>query len=271
MIALWFALALGQDAPAAPIDPRINEEGLLEVIVVGEQDIKEAREAVVRDMEELGYRSKTRGDGTLVFKPPKSWMGRVRLSREGLVEFGRPVLALAGGSTAPVDQDPLSRDPQSGITPQLSLYVLPSKRKLSHVEVRVLDEVWPEIREYNDAIARKAFGETLYALPAHLDATWAEGTPLLGDTPLPTPAARKAAILDYWSGLPDSAQGNEASRTVETWLRAMLQGTPDAVTLEEQRAAEGRRPDGRRLGLVADPEPEPDPEGLAVPAVPAPE
>ena len=245
MIALLASLAFAQ-APAET------------VVVWGEPAIRQARSAIVRQMEELGYKAIDKPGGRVLFKPPRRWLGRVWLE-EGELRFLRPVVAwrTAEGVEWPtVDDAPFERTPAGTATSggtaaaagAASLWVLPSQRLLRPERERVERATADEREVYQETVRETAFRGRLMDLPDRLDALWADGTPLQPGTSLPDAAARKAAVLDHWATRADTREGDLVARAVAAWIRNTLQDTPDAVTPEEASAAEAASP-GRTLGL----------------------
>jgi len=244
----------------------LNEEGVYEVYVWGEDAMREAREALVSKMDRMGWRQTRRAaNGDLIFRGPARWTGAARVTQEGLISFTRPVVVyssfdLAEATISPErDQDPdgsgeaypgLGRDrPAAVLSPRL--LILPSKRKLAAAQGKVLTGIQPELTHYRAVLQETAFQETLYELPGRLDALWEQGVPLVGGEVLETPEARRAAALDYWATRADTPHGHQVCQEVELWLARTVQPSEHPVTRAEQDAANARRSDGRRLDLVS--------------------
>jgi hypothetical protein len=149
VIALLASLALGQEAP-------------LEIEVVGEVEIRDARSAVVRAAEEVGWDGVERR-GVVVLRPPASWMGRAKLTSDGELLFGRPVLALAAVEAQPVwspEENPNLATP-AGLTtgpgdfrgppaPTAGprFWFLPSRGRLDGAQQRLLTAIDDELTAY---------------------------------------------------------------------------------------------------------------------------
>lgn len=256
----WLVLAsalrvASAQAPApATLDAEDEAEIEIEINVYGERAIRQAREALLAQFADLGWRSRDRGDGSITLIGPSPWMGRAHLTRDGSIDFSRPAVAFQSAqlqeqtavTKAPEFQS-LSRDlPEQRPLPQLSLGV-PEKRKVKAAQARVLAEVQPSLLKYRDVIAGTQLQLDLQSLAEQLDALWADGTPLLGDEALPpNPGTRRRAILAYWATRTDSREGLAFSRAVEAWVENTLRETPDAPTEAELAESESVRADGRR-------------------------
>ena len=234
---------------------RQGEDGAFEVIVWGEQAIRSARQQVVDGMVERGWSPRYRAD-RIVFVPPRAWMGRAHLDREGVLSFGRPVVAVAGASARSLqgpydDFEALSRDRTSGAAiPQGTFWILPSRARLDPVQAEVAEAVEEELRTYRLVLQETRFQEALQALPGQLDALWEEGRPLEEGPALETPEARRRAVLDYWASRAATPHGHQTMAAVERWLLERVMPSAWPVTAEEQAAANARRDDGIALELI---------------------
>lgn len=231
---LLVAAALAEEpvvAEPAPADA-------YEIVVVGESAIRAARAELVRDFEGAGWRARERG-ADVVFRPPKPWMGRARLGREGTLVFGRPVVA-AGSTRVPETTyaTDLERNDVTGMRAETGFWLLPSTRLLERARAEALVAVGPSLQAYRDTYAGSRFDEGLQKLPARLDALWSEGAALGDGPPLATPGDRRAAVLELWATRADTPEGEAVRRAVEAWLGAVVQASPHPVTAEERRAAE---------------------------------
>lgn len=231
MAVVWatlVALALAQQpAPAPPVVAAAP----VEITVYGELEIRRARTAVTRQMEELGYRMRER-DGALIYLPPRRWLGRATFDREGVLAFKRPVVAF------PRDQETGPR-----------FVILPSDRILEAERERVREAVQDEVGAYVEVLRATAHRAHMDTLPDRLEELWTAGTPLQPGPELATPSDRRAAVLAYWATRADTPEGADTSAAVEAWLRAEVQTSEHPVSDSERADAEARRSDGRPLSL----------------------
>lgn len=247
---LLFALL----AAAAPVP---DDDGFSYTITVhGEPAIRQARWDAVIALKRLGWDPRQKDGGRTVFKPPRPWLGRAELDAEGNLSFRYPLVRFRSASLSPTQpMDPTESNPHLQRSPsghmrdggftlpagQAGLWIKPSHKILDGWYDRTRIAVEPQLR--NLAIARRdtAIAARLDEVIAQLDALWADGTPLVGGQPVPEPE-RTRAVLFFWATRADSFEGQQVTRTVETWLRNNVEPT------EEQRtAAEKLRQDGRRL------------------------
>jgi hypothetical protein len=230
-------------------------------------------------MKEFGYEVKGRDDdGGVVFKPPKSYLGRAFLSADGELSFGKKFIGTADrtADNAASQSIASSRDPRPTGTerpngqqppmgpvydssqqtgPQgtapftgsagIAVGFLPSKRKTRNTELAVREGVAGELDRYRRVVRGSAIRAIVWGLPARLDALWESGQPIYGDVVLPDRPARRAAVLDYWATRPDTEEGQLVCKTVEDWLLAVVQTSRDPLTDAEIAEATARRTDGR--------------------------
>jgi len=169
MLMLWLVLiaAWADDAP-----PETTSDAALEITVWGDHAIKQARSAIIREMEAMGYRPVDRPEGTVVFRPPQRWMGRVTLDVHGDLSFGRPVVAYKSAqlheSVHTVENPNLGDDPGGLSYPtdggygwtlpsgEAALWVLPARRLLAPIHKQVRERLAPRLRDYKDVVERTA-------------------------------------------------------------------------------------------------------------------
>ncbi len=276
MIAWLLTLALAQDA--APVDDRPPEipadatllpeptvdEGeaepvradgqpeFLEIVVVSPLAVSAARDAVIRAMTKVGWKSKRRRDGTVLFRGPEGWMGKAVLTGNGELEFNQPVLAFGGIKETEGNYD-ASRSSlngyQGGGTVGISTVPLPNKAIVLRAQQEIAEAVRDDVIAYRLTLQQRYFSAYVTDLPVRLDALWERGESLDGGPVVTEPAKRRAAVLEFWSSRTDTPEGRTVSRTLENWLRGVVMDSPHPVTPEEAAAAESRRVDGRKLDL----------------------
>jgi hypothetical protein len=239
------------EAQPEPGEPGAEEpEGVEEITVWGRLATEQAYDAIVRQMEDLGWRVVRREDDRIVMKGPRAWMGRAELDEDGNFSWGRPLMGFTTlpdeAWTPPADEPPDPRVAQPSVGAGPTVWILPSRRKLDLVRTAVVDATADEVQEYREVRARTLFEEQLQALPDRLDALWTQGTPLEGGgEPLPDPDARRRAVLAYWASRADTPEGRRAAAVIETWLAETVQTSPHPITAQER--ATYVRTDGRAL------------------------
>lgn len=249
-LLLWAALAQDPAADEAAADaPRDVVDGVEEVLVVGEHVVAEARAAVVRKLEGLGYKAKRERDGAVILRPPEAWMGKATLTPYGDLELATPFIAVEGpretGGEYNAFRD-INNDQQAGTVGVGTS--LPGPRQLDGVHAGIRAAVDADLVAWREAIRRRALGRQLEALPDRLDALWQQGVGL-DRTQLPDPAQRREALLEYWSSRTDTLEGRAVTRALEIFLREVVATSDHPFTAEEIARAEERREDGRRLDL----------------------
>lgn len=272
-LALLFLLASTNSSVADEFDG-VDES----IVVYGDFALGQARADIIRKIESLGYTAKTRGE-MVIFRPPKRWMGKVMLDRDGMLTFTRPFIAFSGsrlhgtsfdpgasvgiddaingsgalGSTIPIEDRAFSADAAVvDVVPEFGFWLLPSWTLLNPVHQRVRDAVQPELMQYRSVLWKRALEETVWLLVARLDALWDEGTALDRGPLLKSPQERKMAALDYWSTRASTDEGHEVCRVVEVFLREVVQYSDTPVSEAEWREVMSQREDGLTLDLGGD-------------------
>lgn len=248
-MTLLVAFLLWHPAMAEEPQPTIDEEPVEELVVWGEHQLRHARRQIAKTMEALGWKSRNR-DGDLVFVPPSSWMGRAHLHQDGTMTFGRPIVAYRTTSVAfDPEYDPdavMDRTDQVALAlgPKLTV---PSKNRLAPIRAEVLAAIEPGLQEYRAMLQANAFQAHLQEVPVMLDRLWREGVGLDGETGHTDYAARRQAVLDFWSSRTATKEGDATSHAVEVWLRQTVQRSDHPLTDQEIADAEAARPDSRKL------------------------
>lgn len=242
------------DASDEPEPEWVDGEGYEIIVHWGQAEIRQARAAVVRRLEDLGYEQlRTNGQDEIVFRPPKGWMGKVFLGRDGLVHFGTPVVGMFPAQDEVQQVGTSAADNTVGYSEGVGVkfWVLPAKRKLVPIRARVMGLIEPELLEYRQVIADTAFMERREQIPGELDALWENGTPLEGaEGSLATFEERRKVVLDYWASRPDSREGLMVAHDVEKWLENVVMHSEHPVTAEEQDQANQAAVHIRRLDLL---------------------
>jgi hypothetical protein len=250
----WVELQPAEAAPAPEAEraalPTVQDDHETVVLVVGEHVIAEARADVVRKLGILGWRGREARDGSFRFSGPEAWMGKARLYPSGDLVFSRVPLTISTPYFPNVQYDAFATIHGMPSGPQTTNVDVrsPSKAKVEAVQQEVQAAVQPEVAAYREALQRRALGALLSELPARLDRLWTDGVGL-DNQPLATPAARRAALLDYWGSRSDTPEGRAVMRVVESFLRNEVQASEHPLTAEEIEAAQLRRSDDRKLDL----------------------
>jgi hypothetical protein len=265
MIAMLLALAFAQSPPEdwtelAPQDPPVtatSDEIAFEMLIVGEHVVAARRAKVIRKMEELGYKARERRDGTVSFTPPETWMGRGRLWKTGELTFTMPAVSFDEAGPPAAQAPAVDTNMPPPIAGQAT-FNLPSPTAQRNLQANVRAEVAPLLEGYREALRLRGFGVYLETLPDRMSALWETGIGL-DQSPLATHHDRKIALLDFWATRTDTPEGRATSRTVEAFLRNVVQESEHPITPAEAAEAQSRRQDGRPLELTRAPESAPSP------------
>lgn len=235
-------------APVEDVAP-VEDEASEEIVVWGRLATEQARDAIVHQLEDLGWDVVRRDEGRTVLRGPRAWMGRAELDEDGAFSWTRPLM---GFTTLPPEAwaPPADEPPDPNLPPPLvgagpSFWILPSRTRLDEVRASVLAATQDEVDRYREVRRRTIFEEQLQTLPERLDRLWSDGEPLEPGPSLPDPAARRRVVLEHWASRADTPEGGRAAEVIGTWLAETVQTSPWPIT-DEERAAY-RRPDGRVL------------------------
>lgn len=279
---------VADDAPPADdeVDDAVDDtDGIepLEVIVYSELLVRQAREKLMQTAAAEGYTDVIRKKGrTILRHDAMPWKGEVVLYDSGRVEVKRQ----------PVRFEPALFDPDkplswiSCVIPILCLRTggqTVSKRRYRSYERNVMAAIEPEIRDWNEKISDLAIDRKVGTLGERLTALWEQGVPLEGDTPIPTPEGRKAALVAFWDSRTDNDWGVRVQQAVEAFVRAEVQTSAHPFTPDELARIDATRQSLRAFDVVRGPFPDalddaldeevpldeggglPTPEELAVP------
>lgn len=244
---LLTAFAQSDPDEATSDEPGVSEE----IIVYAEVRVQQAKEKVMRELEDLGYEKQLDKDGATVMRHSQAWKGEVWLHDDGWMRVKRQ----------PV-QYRVPKGPMGPITcilvPLACLKTggqMIGKRKFMAVETRVVGSIDPEVRDWGDRLADLAVDRKSEALPGKLERLWQQGIPIEPvpegepEVRLATFAERKAAILRFWETRTDNPWGERIRGTIEAFIRGEIQGTEHEFTDEELFAFNRRSRAGRALDL----------------------
>jgi hypothetical protein len=220
-------------APAAPTDPTedaIPVAGAENVLVVGDLEVKKARDELVLKLREEGYkRSERKGEYT-VFKPDVPWHPQVWLHDDGWLTLKRqpPRIHSPGHSFA--DQG----------SPLNYLWCVPTlmtacvsvggwtigERKYTAIKSDILDATRDDVQKLNDAVVRQHLGIRLYKdIPGDLDKLWRDATQ--------PPIVRRRMIFLYWDSRVDNDAGFAAKEAIKSFILGVVQPSAEPYSAAE--------------------------------------
>ncbi len=229
MIALALAAALAQEPD--------EDEAPEEVIVYGELLVEQARQAVVEELQELGYDAEVldRGDH-VVYRHAAPWQGEVVLYDDGWMRVKRQPLRVEGREVPWAREGTAVAWAGCLVYPWACLRIngaMIGERKWRGVENRTVDRIQPRVETWGDRVADLAVERKSNALPDLLQVLWDEGRPLEPGPVLGTHEARRRAILDYWASRTETVWGDHVRATVESFCRGVVQRSEFPFTVEE--------------------------------------
>lgn len=219
---LGLALAVAADEA----DEEVGEE----ITVYAEEQVRRAREKVVEELAHLGYDEHVEqvGDRT-VYRHAEPWKGEVVLHDDGWTVVRRQPLRVEGRQMPWTKADTPVAWAGCFLYPWLCVRVggtLVGEAKWRAVEGRAVDAIHDDVQAWGDRIADLATQRKVGDLPERLDALWSRGVPLEGDpAPLTSTAARREALMLYWSSRTDTAWGREVRDAVGAFCRGVVQSS----------------------------------------------
>lgn len=221
------------------------------IVIYGEREVQRLRSELDDVIQDGGYREgKRRGDET-IYRPEVPWKPTVVIQEEGLVTLKRsPVRWMAPGRR----DNPINQlwclPPFTPMCVRVGGQLV-ATAKLDAAKGRVMEGIHDPAEDWRQAIANQAtWTRVNQEVPALLEAAWSKGAPLEpGGPTLPTPAARRAAMLDLWATRADGPEGEMVAQVVADFLEHVVQAGPDPVTSDEQAQANVRAAGVRRLDL----------------------
>lgn len=240
------------DGGAGDADGAGVEEGrpAEQITVYGEREVQRRRNELARELKRLGYHEGRHHDGRTVYRPETPWFPEVVVFDDGFVVMRRspPTFGMPPGVSKWWDL-------ACPLVPHMCIHLggqLVSPRKLSQVKGKVLAGMRPALHAWQEAIVAHAIDERVNGeLPGLLDAVWHSGVPIEpDDPPLTTPAARRAAILDYWVTRTCTPAGAKVRSAVAEYLENEVQSSQFPVTAAELAQVNARDPCGDPLRLT---------------------
>ena len=244
---MWWSLflALGQDGSGSGTGsgsgaPAQSREQMVvtgkEQITVYDMRIAERREAIVKELRNLGYTQVKRKDGRAVFRSEVAWKPDVLLYDDGFMLMRRAPPRFEPPNAPGIWGGPL---PCLLILPCTHIGgVLVSRAKLEPQKSEVAIQTHDEVEAWRSAIVDDAMRERLsVGIPAMLDEIWLGGTGPDGES-LPTPEDRRKALLDFWATRAATPEGDEAREVTAAYIEQMVETSDTPCTDAEIAAAE---------------------------------
>lgn len=242
----------GEASPSGEAPPSGEAGDVGDELVVREEaviqeapEVARKRAEVYAALKQQGYRKgRDLGDRT-VFLPEEPWGPRVIVHDDGWVYLKRqpPRVHAPGRSFA--DQGHPAEYLLCILAPTSCLSLggwLVGERKLARQKGEVLDATRDEVRNLNDAVARRELGRRLNEdIPADLDAIW-------GRADLP-PEARRRLLYTYWDTRTEGPEGMAAREAVRAFLVGEVQQSDAPFTAAELDALNAARSSLRPLDL----------------------
>jgi hypothetical protein len=231
--------------PAPPPDPPPTEA--YEVVVYGELQVQKARAAVIQQLEDMGYDAQVIDRGNaVVYRHAAPWKGEVVLYDDGWAQVKRQPMYVIGAATPWAKRNTPLAWAGCVVWPYLCVRLggaLYGERKWRQVEDDSVYTIDPKVRNLSDRIADLATDRTVESLPDRLQALWDRGEPLGTGPALPTPAARRRAVFEYWASRTATPWGEEVREAVTAFCFGVIEASDDPFTAEELAEFRAQRPE----------------------------
>lgn len=207
-----------------------------EIVVFGEREIVKRRRALDRRIRAAGYRPGVKKDGRVVYRPEVAWKPTVVVYDDGFVILRRSRIRFEPWVRGRTKAVWLSCIPPFTLMCIKLGGRLVSPARLSAQKERTLRAMDRPLDDWQEAIASTATRERLdREIPDQLDSLWQDGTPMkLGvSTPHETPAARRQALLAFWSSRACTPEGAAAREVAALFLEYEVQSSPFPVSVDE--------------------------------------
>jgi hypothetical protein len=208
---------------SAPLPPPADEATEEIVVVAEDSDARLAR--IVERLSELGYG-----------EPVKRRNGRLHFPHQGL---HRPWVTLHPDGRVDVQEDGrvlVKKYPWLEDSPMEWRII--SKRKLKERRARVLEAIRGEVAEWRDMLCQEGLEERLLTeIPSVLDGIWHDGIGR-GGSSLPTPAARRRELLEWWATRTCTPEGEAVRTVIARYLATEVQTSEWPVTPDELTEAQ---------------------------------
>jgi len=247
--ALWLGLSVGvfaaeeadssaESSSSASDGPSTTGE---EIVVYGEMEVVRRRRVLDRRLRNMGYKSGVKKDNRTVYRPEVAWKPTVVVYEDGFVVMRRSRVRFEPWVKGKTKAVWISCIPPFALMCIKLGGRLVSPARLSAQKERTLDAMDAPLDDWQAAIASHATQERLNRqIPDELDALWGQGTPMGGGRgePIPTPEARRQAILDFWAGRSCTPEGAAAREVAALFLEYEVQASPFPLTPDEVARAQ---------------------------------
>lgn len=212
-------------APLLPLPSPAPPPGVdAEIVVEDRLDPIEAREAVGAALEAFGYGEGRERGGVVTFRGPRRWYPDIRLHPHGTVRHRWPTRH------------------------KVALVLFGDFHKAKNRRGDIVRAIHPEVFAWREALSSEAMVGRYDRLPDQLALLWVAGVPMeVSGALVPTPAARRAALLEFWATRTCTPEGRRVRSLTLDFLQEVVQTTPWPVTGPEVAAANARTPCGDRL------------------------
>lgn len=224
-----------QDA-AAPW-PQAGEE----IVIEASTELAEARRALDRAIEDLGFRRKVIRDDRTIYPRPALWKSKLVLFDDGRLEVRTP-------SVVPMMLVPRARSgvDSSEVVGVEGAGLWSSPPTTRAVEGRIYQGLADELADWHDALWARSFAERRMQLREEVLRAWHDGLSPEGRA-LPTWRARRAWLLERWLNTADSTAGEAVRVDLEVFIDDVVQRSAGPLTADEIAAANAQRTFARAL------------------------
>ncbi|MCB9741446.1 MAG: hypothetical protein H6741_29350 [Alphaproteobacteria bacterium] len=232
----WLLLAWLSGAAFAQETPPDDEDAPgMEVVIRETPNVTKARADVDLKLEDLGYRKGIHLGRRTLYVNVQPWKPIVILFEEGFVR-------VHGHSVTPMAILPRPQTPDGQPTKVYieAVGVFGNPRATRALEGRVVRELHPWVRDWQDAISAEAQAWRKEELRQLARAIWEQGVAPDGAA-LEEPSARRMALAELWLYTADNSAGAEARAIVMDYIDQVVQRSGAPYTEAELEHVNARR------------------------------
>lgn len=201
------------------------------VVVIAEERVERARQALYEAAREAGFRRIKEKKDRVILRHDATWKGDIVVKDDGTVFVKRQ----------PVRFEPPVKNPRPidylwcvlvpiCIRPGGQTY---GRRKWLQAEANALAVVREQVEVLDQRIGQLGLARKIEDLAPRLEALWEKGEPLDGGRTIQDMAGRRAALGEFWATRTDTPEGQVVRDVVHAYIRNVVQYSDDPFTPEE--------------------------------------
>ena len=229
--ACWLGMGARTFAAEVPPEPVVEE-----VVVYADHRVVIAKDRIIQSLRAHGFTQRIERDDVTILRHGSPWRGEVHLHDDGRFDLRRQPVRVEGREMPWASRNSAGAWagcllwPYLCVRPAGQLY---SRRRHQGGQDQTMGVLDDNVEEWQEALADRAHGEQLEALPERLQSLWDEGIALGSDGHLSTYPERRDALYDYWASRTETRWGEDVRALVVGFVRSVVQDSPHPFPAEE--------------------------------------